>query len=113
MTSEEVFNAAVGWANGMGTIFRELIAEVGLTQTLVVAEKHGEDMGAGFVNELEKLGGFTPEAMSKLKEHTYLPMGLINIEIKATPTSLDRSPSAYGRLDNPVQVLHDPPTTHL
>jgi hypothetical protein len=40
------------------------------------------------VDGLKKMGGFTPEAMAKLIDQAYLPMGLINIENKVTPTSL-------------------------
>ena len=63
-------------------------AEVGLTKALAVTERQGKGNGAGFVDGLKQMGGFTPENMAKLVDQAYLPLGLINIETKATPTSL-------------------------
>ena len=82
--SEQVFNAAVIWASEMGKIFKML----GTEKTLEVAKAQGERNGAGFVDGLKQMGGFTPENMAKLIDQAYLPMGLINIENKVTPTSL-------------------------
>jgi len=82
--SEQVFNAAVMWASEMGKIFKIL----GTEKALEVSKAQGERMGAGFVEGLKQMGGFTPENMAKLIDQAYLPMGLVNIENKVTPTTL-------------------------
>ncbi len=81
---EQDFNVAVSWARNVGNIFQIL----GTEKTLEVANAQGERSGAGFVEGLKQMGGFTPENMAKLIDQAYLPMGLVNIENKFTPTSL-------------------------
>ena len=88
MSSKEVFTAAVGWMKMYGDFLREVVAEIGLPRTIELHTKHGETFGAMFVDGLKKMGGFTPEAMGKLIDQAYLPMGLINLESKATPDTL-------------------------
>ncbi len=82
--SEQDFNVAVSWARNVGGIFQIL----GIEKTLEVSKAQGEGNGAAFVDGLKQMGGFTPENMAKLIDHAYLPMGLVNIENKVTPTSL-------------------------
>jgi len=82
--SKQEFNVAVRWAINVGNIFQIL----GTEKTLEVAKAQGERNGAAFVDGLKQMGGFTPENMAKLIDQAYLPMGLINIENKVTPTSL-------------------------
>ena len=81
---EQDFNVAVSWARNVGNIFQIL----GTEKTLEVAKTQGERNGAAFVEGLKQMGGFTPENMAKLIDQAYLPMGLVNIENKVTPTSL-------------------------
>ncbi len=81
---EQDFNVAVSWARNVGGIFQIL----GTEKTLEVAKAMGEGNGAAFVDGLKQMGGFTPENMAKLIDGAYLPMGLVNIENKVTPTSL-------------------------
>jgi hypothetical protein len=88
LSSEEVFATAVIWAQAYGELLNEVISAIDLPWALTVAKKTGDNMGATFVDGLKKMGGFTPEAMAKLIDQAYLPMGLINIENKVTPTSL-------------------------
>ncbi len=82
--SELEFNVAVRWAGSVGNIFQIL----GTEKSREVAKAQGEGLGAGFVDGLKQMGGFTPENMAKLIDQVYLPMGLVNIENKVTPTSL-------------------------
>jgi hypothetical protein len=82
--SEQDFNVAVRWARSVANIFKIL----GTEKTLEVAKAQGERNGAAFVDGLKQMGGFTPENMAKLIDQAYLPMGLINIETKVTPTTL-------------------------
>ena len=82
--SEQDFNVAVSWARSVGNIFKI----IGDEKRLEVAKAQGEGNGAAFVGGLKQMGGFTPENMAKLIDHAYLPMGLVNIENKVTPTSL-------------------------
>jgi len=82
--SEQEFNVAVRWARTVGNIFQIL----GTEKRLEVAKAQGEGLGAMFVDGLKQMGGFTPENMAKLIDQAYLPMGLVNIKNKVTPTSL-------------------------
>ena len=88
MSDEEIFTAAVGWANLYGEFLREVIAEIGLPRTITLEGKTGENGGAMFVSELKKLGAFNPEALGKMMEQAYKPLGIINLEIVVTPDSL-------------------------
>jgi hypothetical protein len=89
MSSEEVFTAAVGWAKLYGDFLREVVADIGLPKTITLHKKHGDNSGAMFVSELKKLGAFNPEALGKMMEQAYKPLGLINLEFVATPDSLE------------------------
>ncbi len=58
--SEQDFNVALSWARNVGNIFKIL----GTEKTLEVAKAQGERSGAGFVEGLKQMGGFTPEAIA-------------------------------------------------
>ncbi len=86
--SEEAYNVAVRFAASVGGLYKTMIAELGLEKTLTITDLQGKGNGAGFVGGLKQMGGFTPENMAKLIDQAYLPMGIVNIENKVTPTSL-------------------------
>jgi hypothetical protein len=88
MSSEDIFTTATAWTTFYGQLLKEIIDEIGLPKTLVLHRKHGENAGAMFASELKKLGAFNPEALGKMMEQAYKPMGIINLEIEATPNSL-------------------------
>ena len=82
--SDKGFNVAIMWARNVGILFKIL----GTEKTLEASKTVGELSGAITVDGLKMMGGFTPENMAKLIDRTYLPMGIINVEHKVTPTSL-------------------------
>ena len=88
MSSEDIFKTATAWTTFYGQFLKEVIDEIGLPRTLVLHRKHGENAGAMFASELKKLGAFKPEALGKMMEQAYKPMGIINLELEATPNSL-------------------------
>jgi len=90
--SEEAYNVAVRFSASVGGLYKTMIAELGLEETLTIADLQGKGNGAGFVDGLKQMGGFTPENMAKLIDQAYLPMGLVN---NATP---ERTPSTQCSL---------------
>jgi len=88
MTSEEVFTAAMIWAKMYGDFLKEVVAEIGLPRTIELHKKHGEISGAMYVNAMRKQGAFDPEALAAFMKPGYDQMGVINMEIEATPNSL-------------------------
>ena len=89
MSSEEVFTTAVGWSKMEGDLLREVVAEIGLQRTITVYGRAGKSTGAMFVSELKKLEPFSLEAMGKMFEQAYRPLGVINFEVVTTPDSLE------------------------
>ncbi len=88
MSGEEVFTAAMIWAKMYCDFLKEVIAEIGLPRTIELQMKHGEINGAMYVNEMQKQGKFDPEALAAFMKPGYDMMGIVNMEIEATPDSL-------------------------
>ena len=88
MTREDVFTAAMIWAKMYCDFLKEVIAEIGLPRTIELQMIHGKINGAMYVNEMQKQEKFDPEALAAFMKPGYEKMGVINIEIEATPDSL-------------------------
>ena len=76
------------WAKMYCDFLKEVIAEIGLPRTIELQMIHGKINGAMYVNEMQKLEKFDPEALAAFMKPGYEKMGVINIEIEATPDSL-------------------------
>ncbi len=92
--SEEAFTVALGWAKFYGEFYKEVIAEIGLQRTVTMLERAGKSTGAMFVIELKKLETFSLEAMGKMFEQAYRPLGIINLKVVSTSDLLE---SKVGR----------------
>jgi len=88
MSREEVFTTATIWAKMYCDFLQKIISEIGLPRTIELQKTHGEINGAMYVNEMQKQGKFDPEALAAFMKPGYEKMGIINIEIEATPDSL-------------------------
>jgi len=88
MTRDEVFTAAMIWAKMYCDFLKEVVAEIGLPRTIELHKKHGEISGEMYVNAMQKQRAFDPEALAAFMKPGYEQMGVINMEIEATPDSL-------------------------